>query len=82
MTRIAKRPYQPGDPLPEVGSMCLVAGANSDIHSDQNRSYGERLVIGYTPDGIFVCLQTPGCWPTVERLENCWFGDPIAGSES
>lgn len=78
MARLAARAYQPGDPLPAVGSMTLVAGANSDIDCDQDRAYGERLVIGYTPEGIFVCLQTPGCWPTVERLTNCWFAPNAA----
>ena len=75
MTRLAKQPYQPGDPLPEVGSLCLVAGANTDIESDQDRAYGERRVIGYTPDGEFACFQTDGCWPTVERLTSGWFGE-------
>ena len=74
MARLAKQPYQPGDKLPDVGSICTVAGANTDIESDQDRAYSDRRVIGYTPDEIFVCLQTDGCWPTVERLENCWFG--------
>ncbi|AWJ93273.1 hypothetical protein Sp245p_25965 (plasmid) [Azospirillum baldaniorum] len=60
------------DGYPPVGSMVLVAGANSDI-SDTERSYGERMVIGYTPCGLFACFQKPGCWPYVERLANCHF---------
>ncbi len=75
MVRLAKQPYQPGDPLPEVGSLCCVAGANTDMKSDQDRFYSERRVIGYTPDGMFGCFQTDGCWPTVEALVNCWFGE-------
>lgn len=75
MARLARRPYQHGDHLPPVGSHCIVSGANQDITSDQDRSYGKRLVIGYTPDGLFACFQTDGCWPTVERLGNCWFAD-------
>lgn len=74
MARIAERPYRPGDLLPLVGETVMVSGANQDITCDQDRSYSGRLVVGYTPDGKFVCLQTEGCWPTVERLENCWFG--------
>lgn len=49
MARIAERPYMPGDPLPDVGSRCMVAGANTDITCDQDREYSERSVIGYTP---------------------------------
>ena len=74
MSRLATQPYQSGDPLPDVGSICTVAGANSDITCDQDRAYSKRLVIGYSPDRQFMCLQTEGCWPTVERVENCWFG--------
>lgn len=73
--RLAKRPYRDGDSLPEVGALCLVAGSNSDVESDQHRSYLWLKVIGYTDDRQFVCLQKPGCWPTVERLTNCWFAD-------
>lgn len=74
MSRIATRAYLQGDPLPAVGSKCIVAGANSDIHSDQDRAYSERFVIGYSPDKKLICLQTEKGWPTVERLSNCWFG--------
>lgn len=73
--RLAKRPFQEGDPLPAVGSTCLVSGANCDIESDQHRGYGWRQVIGYTDNKQFICLQTEGCWPTVERTENCWFAE-------
>jgi len=73
--RLVARPYQPGDVIPKVGTMTLVSGANADVESDQHRSYGWRQVIGYTDDLQFVCLQTPGCWPTVERMTNCWFAE-------
>jgi hypothetical protein len=76
VSRLAERPYLPGDQLPSVGTSCIVSGANCDITSDQDRHYAERLVIGYTPCGNFVCFQTEGCWPTVERLTNCWFAPP------
>ena len=73
--RLAKRPYRDGDKLPDVRSLVLVSGANCDVESDQHRSFRWRQVIGYSDDKQFVCLQTPGCWPTVERMENCWFAD-------
>ena len=80
--RLAKRRYEFGDPLPMPGQWCIVAGVHSDITSDQDRAYGRRLVNGYTPCGNFVCLQTEGCWPTVERLTNCWFALPAAQEPS
>jgi len=58
-----------------VGSQCLVSGSNQDVESDQHRSYSWRRVIGYSVNNKFVCLQTRDCWPTVERVENCWFAD-------
>lgn len=73
--RLAQRPWREGDSLPEVGSQCLVSGSNQDMESDQHRSYSWRTVIGYSAGNKFVCLQTRDCWPTVERLENCWFAD-------
>lgn len=73
--RLAPRPHQAGDQLPKTGSMCLVSGANCDIESDQHRGYMWRQVVGFTDDDEFVCLQTPGCWPTVERTSNCWFAE-------
>ena len=77
--RLAKRPFRPGDDLPEVGSFCLVSGANCDIESDQHRGYSWRQVIGYSEDREFVCMQTHKdsytCWPTVERMANCWFAE-------
>lgn len=81
MTRIAKRPYRPGDPIPDVGTFCSVAGANTDRESDQDRAYGDYLVIGYSPDRQFICLQQSGCWPFVERMLNCWFANPLATSD-
>lgn len=73
MSRLAKRAWVPKDTLPEVGSVCLMAGANSDISCDQDRTYGKRFVIGYSPCREFGCFQSDGCWPVVERLTNCWF---------
>jgi hypothetical protein len=73
--RLAPRPYQTGDTLPAVGSLCLVSGANCDVESDQHRSYMWRRVVGYGVGDEFVCLQTRDCWPTVERLGNCWFAE-------
>jgi hypothetical protein len=73
--RLAERPWRPGDELPAVGSTALISGANCDIDSDQHRSYAWRRVIGYTPDDQFVCLQSDGCWPTVERTVNCWIAE-------
>lgn len=77
--RLSPRPFQFGDTLPAVGSYCLVSGANCDIESDQHRGYSWRQVLGYSDDKEFVCLQTHkdsyACWPTVERLTNCWFAE-------
>jgi len=77
--RLVPRPFQFGDTLPAVGSYCLVSGANCDIESDQHRGYSWRQVLGYSDDKEFVCLQTHkdsyACWPTVERLTNCWFAE-------
>lgn len=73
--RLAKRPYRAGDDLPAVGAVCLMSGVNCDAQSDQHRSYMWVKVIGYTDDNQFACFQKAGCWPTVERLENCWFAD-------
>lgn len=73
--RLAKRPWREGDWLPEVGAICLVSGVNCDIESDQHRGYSWRKVIGYANGHQFVCLQTRDCWPTVERVENCWFAE-------
>ncbi|MNS15289.1 hypothetical protein D3C72_469210 [compost metagenome] len=72
--RLAARPWRKGDPVPAVGTMVLVSGAHGDIESDQHRAFQWRRVIGYGVDGAdFICLQNKGCWPTVERMENCWF---------
>lgn len=73
--RLAKRPYEAGDPMPAVGSKCLVSGANCDVESDQHRAYGWRTVVGYGVNDEFICMQTRDCWPTVERLSNCWFAE-------
>lgn len=73
--RLATRPYRHGDPLPAVGSQCLVSGAHCDVESDQHRSYSWRQVIGYSDNDLFVCLQTGGCWPTVEKTAHCWFAE-------
>lgn len=71
--RLAPRAWQPGDHVPAVGGMVLVSGANCDIESDQHRAFTWRRVVGYGEDNGFVCLQAKGCWPTVERMTNCWF---------
>ncbi len=81
MSRLAARAYMPGDELPDVGAFALVAGANTDIESDQDRAYSMVLVIGYTPCGGFACFQRPGHWPFVERLTNCWFA-PIGAANT
>ena len=73
--RLAPNRWQAGDPLPEIGSLCLVSGANCDVESDQHRSYMWRKIVGYGEGDMFICLQTEGCWPTVERTENCWFAE-------
>lgn len=80
--RLAKRSYQKGDFLPPVGSHVLMSSANQDITSDQDRSYNLSIVIGYSPCGNFVCFQKEeGCWPFVEKLENCWFYLPTLCSK-
>jgi len=71
--RLAARPWREGDPLPAVGQMTLVSGIHGDIESDQHRAFLWRRVVGYGEDRKFICLQAKGCWPTVERTENCWF---------
>lgn len=71
--RLAERSWLPGDPLPAVGTTTLVSGVNCDVESDQHRQYGWSRVVGYGEGERFICLQVPGCWPTVERTENCWF---------
>lgn len=80
--RLSPRRYVKGDQLPEVGSYVLVSGANCDIESDQHRAFSWRQVIGITDDHEFVCFQTHSehgaCWPTVERLSNCWFAQSEA----
>lgn len=73
--RLTAMPWKPGDPLPAVGSAVLVSGANCDVDSDQHRAFMWRTVVGYGDQDRFVCLQTGSCWPTVERLENCWFAE-------
>lgn len=70
--RLAHHPYHEGDDLPAVGSTVLISGAHGDVESDQHRAYQWRRVLGYSMDYQFICLQTAGCWPTVERLANCW----------
>lgn len=62
---------------PVVGSTCEIAGANTDVSCDQDRKFSLVTVIGYSTCGRFICAQHKGCWPTVERLDNCWFR-PVA----
>jgi len=57
--------------LPDVGTRCEVAGANSD--SGREWVYTKCVVLGYSPDGLFGWFQVPGCWPFQEKLENCLF---------
>lgn len=76
MARYAPRPWREGDPVPQAGEVVLVSGVNQDIESDQDRSYSLREVLAVTDDRLFIVMRTKGCWPTVERLENCWFADP------
>jgi len=73
--RLAARAWLPGDDLPEVGSRALVSGANADVESDQHRSFSWCTVVGYGADDGFICLQTEGCWRTIERTTNCWFAE-------
>lgn len=70
--RLAARSYREGDDLPAAGTSVLISGVNQDVESDQHRSYAWRYVVGYSKCGAFISLQTEGCWPTVERLTNCW----------
>lgn len=80
--------WRAGLPFPPVGCSCEVAGVNTDKYCDQDRAFSNRLVVAITPCHLFVCLQKEGCWPTIERLENCWFrvadiqkwGEPVAGT--
>lgn len=70
--RLASRRYREGDELPATGSTVLISGVHNDVESYQHRGYMWRYVVGYSKCGKFICLQSEGCWPTVERLENCW----------
>ena len=72
--RLAPNAWRTGDPLPEIGSICLVSGANCDVESDQHRSYMWRKVVGYGDGDMFVCLQTEGCWKAIAR--KCCAGMP------
>lgn len=73
--RLAPRRWQQGDLLAKVGELMLISGPHADVDSDQHRCFTWRKVIGYAEGTTFVCLQTAGCWPTVERLENCWVSE-------
>lgn len=59
--------------LPERDTYTNVSGANTDLSSDQHRSFGLARVIGYSSGKEFICLQRDNCWPTVERVSNCYF---------
>lgn len=78
--RFATRRWQKGDEIPLPGAMVFISGANQDAESDQHRQYSWRRVIGVTDsaeDFVFICLQRKNCWPTVERLENCWIAEIV-----
>lgn len=62
-----------GMPLPEVGSEVELAGVNTDVTCDQDRKFSKVTVVGYSRCGCFGCFQVRDCWPTVEKLTNCWF---------
>lgn len=67
------RPQEPwsGQGLPPVGTLCEWHGPNSD--GPDGWVYTESNVVAYTDDGLFICMQKPGCWPVVQRLDNCEF---------
>ncbi|MBF3166488.1 hypothetical protein HKW72_01170 [Pseudomonas aeruginosa] len=54
-----------GQGLPPVGTLC-------EWHAD-GWVYTESNVVAYTDDGLFICMQKPGFWPVVQRLDNCEF---------
>lgn len=60
-----------GQCLPPVGTLCEWHGPNSD--GPDGWVYTESNVVAYTDDGLFICMQKPGCWPVVQRLDNCEF---------
>ncbi|MFU3489281.1 hypothetical protein ACM7KH_02825 [Pseudomonas aeruginosa] len=67
------RPQDPwdGQGLPPVGTLCEWHGPNSD--GPDGWVYTESNVVAYTDDGLFICMQKPGCWPVVQRIDNCEF---------
>lgn len=78
--RIATRRWEMGDDVPLPGALVFISGVNMDVESDPHRTYSWRRVIGVTDPSegyIFICLQTKGCWPTVERLKNCWIAEIV-----
>ncbi|MBX6133566.1 hypothetical protein ISD41_26875 [Pseudomonas aeruginosa] len=60
-----------GQGLPPVGTLCEWHGPNSD--GPDGWVYTESNVVAYTDDGLFICMQKPGCWPVVQRIDNCEF---------
>jgi len=60
-----------GEGLPPVGTVCEWHGANSD--GPDGWVYTESKVIAYTEDNLFVVMRKDGCWPVVERVDNCGF---------
>ncbi len=60
-----------GQGLPPVGTVCEWYGPNSD--GPDGWVYTESNVVAYTDDGLFICMQKPGCWPVVQRIDNCEF---------
>lgn len=60
-----------GQGLPPVGTLCEWHGPSSD--GPDGWVYTESNVVAYTDDGLFICMQKPGCWPVVQRIDNCEF---------
>ncbi|MCT5733985.1 hypothetical protein LZM23_29285, partial [Pseudomonas aeruginosa] len=60
-----------GQGLPPVGTLCEWHGPNSD--GPDGWVYTESNVVAYTDDGLFICMQKQGCWPVVQRIDNCEF---------
>ncbi|EMI4495041.1 hypothetical protein V6599_003994 [Pseudomonas aeruginosa] len=55
-----------GQGLPPVGTVCEWHGPDGWVYTESN-------VVAYTDDGLFICMQKPGCRPVVQRIDNCEF---------
>lgn len=71
MERLIVRIPWTGEGLPPVGTVCEWHGANSD--GPDGWVYTDSKVIAYTEDNLFVVMRRDGCWPVVERVDNCGF---------